>query len=327
MNTVIEARGLTKVFESKNGNVTAVRDLDLIVCEGEILGFLGPNGAGKTTTVRMLAGMIAPTSGEALVRTSEGMTRAGEDGGKVHGEIGFLTEMPGFYERLTAYENLMFFANFYPGIQPGIQIEKYLKMMGLWERKDHKVGTFSKGMKQKLSLARAILHEPRVLFLDEPTSGLDPEARMEVRDLIRGLRDEKRTVFLCTHNLEEAEMLCDRIGVFKTELVAMDTPANLRRGLFSRQMVLTLEKADDRVFDSLKKSPLVKTLAREDGQTLAVELADFDKGRADFLKTAVDAGARVLSYAEREHSLEEIYMTLLNEEEKNPAAGRKNAKQ
>ncbi len=157
----IETFGLCRTF----GNVVAVQDLTLKVEEGEVLGFLGTNGAGKTTTIRMLAGMLAPTRGYAIL---DGY-RTERDVERVHEVIGLLTESPGFYNRLSAKRNLEFFVGFYPGVDGSGQVEKYLRLMGLWQRRNDKVGTFSKGMKQRLALARALLHEPKVLFLDEPT--------------------------------------------------------------------------------------------------------------------------------------------------------------
>jgi len=168
---LIEAHELTKRF----GERTAVEALTLEVEEGEVLGLLGPNGAGKTTTIRILAGIIAPSSGCAVVAGR----RTDHEVEELHELIGFLPEAPGFYERLSARRNLEYFAGFYSNIDISAQVEKYLKLMGLWERRHDKVGTFSKGMEQRPALARALLHEPKMLFLDEPTAGLDPEAARE----------------------------------------------------------------------------------------------------------------------------------------------------
>ena len=217
---IIETVDLSRNF----GKSAAVEDLTLAIEAGEVLGFLGPNGAGKTTTIRMLAGIIAPTKGYAVVAGH----RTDRDVEQLHEVIGMLTQTPGLYDRLSARRNLEYFASFYPSVEPQSRVERYLKLMGLWERRDSKVGTFSKGMKQRLALARALVHEPKVLFLDEPTAGLDPEAAGEVRQLIRALREEGRTIFLSTHNLSEAEILCNRIAVLHTRLLALDTPEQLR---------------------------------------------------------------------------------------------------
>jgi len=306
MAIVIETSGLTKSF----GPLVAVEDLSLQVEQGQVLGFLGPNGAGKTTTVRMLSGMIAPTGGQATVA---GM-RCDQDVERLHEVIGLLTETPGFYERLSARRNLQFFARFYPGVDADAQADRYLQAMGLWERRDDPVGEFSRGMKQRLALARALLHEPQVLFLDEPTAGLDPEAAREVRQLIVRLKEEGRTIFLCTHNLEEAESLCHRIAVFRTRLIALDTPANLRSRLFQRQVVVELEALDPRIVEAVRALDFVRRV-EQDGATLAVELTDFDRNRPALVECIVGAGGRVQSVFEKKHSLEEVYLTLLREEQ------------
>ncbi len=290
------------------GKLEAVRSLDLEAFPGEVLGFLGPNGAGKTTTIRMLAGIIAPTSGYAIVagRRTDG------DPSSLHKGVGLLTETPGFYNRLSAYRNLLFYAEFYPAIRPEAQVEKYLRLMGLWERKDDLAGTFSKGMKQRLALARALLHEPPVLLLDEPTAGLDPEAAGEVRSLITKLTGEGRAIFLSTHNLSEAEELCRRIAIFRTHLVALDTPENLRRQVFSPQTVVRLESVGQPLLETLRKMPILQTVEAE-GNLLKIRLSA--EGRLpDVIQAVVQAGGRILEVSEDQHSLEEVYLNLVKEE-------------
>ncbi|MBI4302984.1 MAG: ABC transporter ATP-binding protein [Chloroflexi bacterium] len=302
---IIEAYGLTRKF----GEIVAVKDLSLEVAEGEVLALLGPNGAGKTTTIRMLSAIIAPTSGYAVVagRRTDGKVE------ELHEAIGLLTESPGFYNRLSARRNLEFYAGFYPNIDVKAQVEKYLKLMGLWERREDKVGTFSKGMKQRLALARALLHEPKVLFLDEPTSGLDPEVAREVRDLIRQLGTEGRTILLSTHNLTEAELLCHRIAIMRTQLVALDTAENLRHRLFHRQVAVQLESLPGTVLGILPKLPFVKQFSR-DGSKILVELDDPEKNRPELVKRIVEAGGQILSVSEESHSLEDIYLSLVRED-------------
>jgi ABC-2 type transport system ATP-binding protein len=277
--------------------------------KGEVLGFLGPNGAGKTTTIRMLAGIIAPTSGYALVaglRTEKSVE-------KLHEMIGLLTESPGFYNRLSAYRNLEYFAGFYTGIDAPVQVVKYLKLMGLWERAADPVGAYSKGMKQRLALARALLPEPQVLFLDEPTAGLDPEAAEEVCGLIKQLSGEGRTIFLSTHNLTEAEQLCRRIAIFRTRLLALDTPQNLRQQMFQRRIVIRLEKVTAEIIESIKKLAFVKSVSQGDNR-LNIELADTEKELPELVQRVVQSGGRVLEVTEERHSLEEIYLNLVREE-------------
>jgi ABC-2 type transport system ATP-binding protein len=302
---IIETFELSRHF----GKTAAVEDLTLEVEAGEVLGFLGPNGAGKTTTIRMLAGMIAPTKGYAVVaghRTERNVEQ-------LHEVIGMLTQTPGLYDRLSARRNLEYFASFYPSIESQSQVEKYLKLIGLWERRNDKVGTFSKGMKQRLALARALVHEPKVLFLDEPTAGLDPEAAGEVRQLIRTLREEGRTIFLSTHNLNEAEMICNRIAVLHSRLLALDTPAQLRRRFFRRQIVVQLEASDAEVTEAVRKLHFVQGV-REEGRQLILELTDSEGNRPELVKAIVEAGGRVIGVSEKQYPLEEVYLRLVREE-------------
>jgi ABC-2 type transport system ATP-binding protein len=304
MPPIIETRGLTKRY----GDLVALDSLDLTVAEGEVMGFLGPNGAGKTTTVRLLTGMIAPTAGSARVAGLDPVA----DVERLHETVGLLTESPGFYKKLTARYNLLFFARFYPGINADAQVEKYLKLFDLWDRRDDRVGGFSKGMKQRLSLARALLHEPRVLFLDEPTAALDPEAAHEVRELVKDLKGEGRTIFLCTHNLSEAGQLCDRIALLHTRLVTADTPEGLQARLFERRVALELESAPEDLVLRLRGLEFVKSVSVE-GSMLRVELNNFDSQRPDLAAAVVEAGGRILSFHEEEHSLEEVYLKLIEE--------------
>ncbi|TET11153.1 ABC transporter ATP-binding protein [Candidatus Aerophobetes bacterium] len=304
MDLIIETFGLTRKF----ANLTAVEDLSIQVSKGEILGFLGPNGAGKTTTIRILSGIIAPTKGHAVVAG----IRTDKVAESLHEVIGLLTESPGFYQRLNATENLLYFAGFYD-IDVDTQVDKYLKLMGLWQRRGDKLGTFSKGMKQRLALARALLHNPKVLFLDEPTAGLDPESAQEVRKLIRRLKEEGRTIFLSTHNLEEAESLCDRIGLFRTRLIALDSPKNLRNRLFQRQVVVELSSIDKELVEAVRNLNFVQQVEIEKTQ-LIIELKDFDKNRPELVRRIVQKEGSIQSVSEKKHSLEEIYLTLIKEE-------------
>jgi ABC-2 type transport system ATP-binding protein len=302
---VIETFGLSRYF----GKTAAVEDVTLAVEAGEVLGFLGPNGAGKTTTIRMLAGIIAPTRGYAIVAGH----RTDGDVEQLHEAVGILTQTPGLYDRLSAKRNLEYFAGFYRSIERQPHIDKYLKLMGLWERHDDKVGKFSKGMKQRLALARALVHEPKVLFLDEPTAGLDPEAAGEVRQLIRTLREEGRSIFLSTHNLSEAEMLCNRVGVMHTRLLALDTPEQLRRRFFRRQIIVQMEVSDARVREDVAKLPFVQEV-HEEGNQLVLELVDSERNRPELVKAIVEAGGRVIGVSEKQYPLEDVYLKLIREE-------------
>ena len=301
---MIETIGLTKRF---NGTI-AVEDLDLTVKQGEIFAFLGPNGAGKTTTTRMLACLIAPTSGQARVAGLE----VGRENDAIRARIGILTESPGLYEKLSAAQNLDFFARLYglSNAQRADALKKYLDMLGLWARRDEQVSGFSKGMKQKLAIARALLHDPQVIFLDEPTSALDPEAAKIVRDFIAELKSEGHTIFLCTHNLDEADRLADHIGVMKQRLIQVDTPANLRRKLYGRRIVVRMRSVSDGQIGALKTLVFVKGVEREDNR-LAITLDDPDAMIPAVVRALVNAGAGIQSVGEEKHSLEEVYLNLV----------------
>jgi ABC-2 type transport system ATP-binding protein len=301
---VIETRGLTKRFGPK----LAVDGIDLRVGNGEVFGFLGPNGAGKTTTVRMLACLIAPSAGEARL----GQWQVGRDDMDIRRQIGILTESPGLYERFSARFNLDYYARLHsvPAQQRASQVEKYLRMLDLWERRDEPVGTFSKGMKQKMAIARSIVHEPRVLFLDEPTSGLDPEAARTVRDFIAGLRAEGRTIFLCTHNLDEADRLCDRIAIIKQRIVAIGAPAELRERLHGSKTVLHLAAPGDEILAAIRQLPFAAAAEAEDNR-IFVPVSDPATQNPAIVRAAVLAGAEVRYVTELRASLEDVYLRLV----------------
>jgi ABC-2 type transport system ATP-binding protein len=297
---------LTKTFGEPPRAITAVDRLSLEVAEGEVFGFLGPNGAGKTTTVRMLTCLIAPSSGTATI----GGLAVGRDSQAIRAKVGLLTETPGMYDRLSAEKNLSLFARLYGVADVPGQVEKYLRLLGLWERRRDEAGSFSKGMRQKLAIARALLHEPALLFLDEPTSGLDPEAAKLVRDFIAELRTAGRTIVLCTHNLDEADRLCDRIGIFKTRLITVDTPANLRRRLYGRRVVVHLRQASPALAAVAQALPFVKNVETVDNK-LVVGLDDPEGDNPALIRNLVQAGAEVQFVGELRHSLEDVYLRLL----------------
>ncbi|MFN8496650.1 MAG: ABC transporter ATP-binding protein [Anaerolineae bacterium] len=303
---VIETRGLTRTF----GATTAVRDLNLAVERGEVFVLLGPNGSGKTTTVRMLAALIAPTAGEAMV---VGQPLDGDDEAlaRLRGRVGFLTESPGLYDRLSAESNLMFFARLYRVPQPERAVEKYLKLLGLWEQRRQLTGGFSKGMRQKVAIARAFLHEPDLVFLDEPTSGLDPSASRTVRDFIEELKAEGRTIFLTTHNLDEAERLADRVGVLKQTLIAVDTPAALRQRLFGARTLVTVANPAARWVAVAQGAPHVRRAELRDA-VLHVDVDSPAEANPGLVAALVAAGAQVQFVAEDRASLEQVYLELVD---------------
>ncbi|PFG16462.1 ABC-2 type transport system ATP-binding protein [Propionicimonas paludicola] len=314
---MIAAEGLTKVFGGREQEFLAVDALDLEVDEGEVFGFLGPNGAGKTTTVRMLATLVGASSGRAWVNGIQ--IGAGRDA-EIRARIGILTESPGLYERLSAEHNLRIFAELYGCADPAGQVEKYLRLLGLWERRDDPAGTFSKGMKQKLAIARALVHEPAVVFLDEPTSGLDPEASKNVCDFVETLRGQGRTIFLCTHNLDEAERLCDRVGVFQQRLIAVDSPDALRRQLFGRQTVVQLAP-DSPVLDPQRLAELLPGIEpatvvagdEQNGVQLIFTVRQPHAENPEIVRALVGCGARIEAVTEVHHSLEDVYLSLIRD--------------
>jgi ABC-2 type transport system ATP-binding protein len=301
---MIHIENLTKRFNE----TLAVDSLTLDVAEGEVFGFLGPNGAGKTTTVRMLTSLISQTSGTATV----GGFELGKENTNIRRTVGVLTETPGMYENLSAEYNLRIFAELYEVKDVAGQIEKYLKMLGLWERRFDAAGTFSKGMKQKLAIARALLHEPRILFLDEPTTGLDPEGAHLVREFIAELKKEGRTIFLCTHNLEEADHLCDRVGVFKTRLLVVDTPTKLRASVFGRKVIFHLRAADEVIADDIRKLPFIREVKVVENK-LVVKLDEPEFRNPEVVRSLVKAGADIQFVGELRHSLEDVYLQLVKD--------------
>jgi ABC-2 type transport system ATP-binding protein len=306
---MIRTEGLSKIFKGDKNNteIQAVERLDLEVQQGEVFGFLGPNGAGKTTTVRMLCALIAPTTGRAWVNNYE----VGRQNQEIRASVGILTEQPGMYDRLSAEKNLTIYAKLYGVVDVPGQVEKYLHMLGLWERRKDPAGSFSKGMKQKLAIARAMLHEPATLFLDEPTAGLDPEASKLVRDFIDELKTEGRTIFLCTHNLDEADRLCNRIGVFKQRLIQVDTPGRMKTAVFGRQVEFRIKPTDLQLAEAIKRFTFIRSTQVEDAR-LILGLDNPEESNPQIVKALVDAGAEVQFVSEVRHSLEDVYLSLIN---------------
>ena len=288
----IEARGLTKSF----GGRPACRDVSFSVERGEVFGLLGPNGAGKTTTLRMLAGLYAPDAGSATVAGFEiGPNQPG--GPELRARVGLLTEQPGFYDRLTARENLDYFAKLQRA-QPG-RVQPLLDRFALASHADRPFAELSRGMKQKLAIARALVHEPEVIFLDEPTVGLDPEATREVRSVIAELAAEHATIVLCTHHLDEVERLCSRAAFIAGRMLAVHE--------VKRQEVLRIDLAAPFRPDGV--ASLCRSL-RVEGSALFIEpLAEVP----DIVAALVSAGARVLSVMPHRDPLEEAWLELLAE--------------
>ena len=304
---MIRAEKLTKRF----GDHAALTDLDLDVAEGEVFGLLGPNGAGKTTALRLLTGLVAPTSGRAQIAGVDVATHAEE----VRARIGLLTETPGLYPRLDAVENLAFFADVYDVQGAQAKIEALLRRLDLWDRRKEAAGALSKGMRQKLALARALLHDPKVVFLDEPTSALDPASAKIVRALIGDLKREGRTIVLCTHNLDEADRLADRIGVLrKGRLVHVGTPAELRHRLYGRATVVTLA-ADASEHAQAARGLAFVTEVLVVGAVLRIANDDPDANNPAIVRALVTSGASVVEVKGETKALEDVYLDLLGETE------------
>ena len=291
--------------------VPAVENLSFEIPQGRLFALLGPNGAGKTTTVRLLLGLIAPDSGSARIAGHE----LGHNSNRTLRSVcGLLTETPGFYDRISAWENLIFFSQLYriPQTARDQRLEHYLRLMNLWERRNDLVGTFSKGMKQKLAITRAIFHEPKVIFMDEPTAGLDPEASLMVREMIAQLKGEGRTIVVCTHNLDEAQRLADIVGIINRRLLVCDSLANLRTGagLTTEVEIETAEPITDhhRLAVSL---PFVKSVQGNNGSyTFEVENPRINV--PNLVRALVDDAVKVYVVRPKIRELEAIYLQCLS---------------
>ncbi len=298
---------LTKRF----GERTAFLGVSFEVAHGEVFGFLGPNGAGKTTTVRTLGTLIAPTSGSATVA---GIPLKPENGVEIRQHIAIMPEAPGLYLRLTVTENLEYFAGLYGIHRAGKRIKDALEAVNLGDRAGDLCGGLSKGLRQRVGLARTLLSDPKIMFLDEPTSGLDPVAAREAHDLVNGLRERGVTIFLTTHRLEEAEKLCDRVAILNTTLRSIGRPAELREQLFKKRLVVTtLAPLNDpgQLFSSVLA---VEGWQSEVPGTYELSVTDPRAAAPEVTRSLVGAGADVLSIGEVQHSLEDVYLELIDED-------------
>jgi ABC-2 type transport system ATP-binding protein len=308
MNDAIETNHLSRHF----GAVKAVENMDLVVPKGIVFGFLGPNGAGKTTTIRLLLGLLEPTQGSARVLGLDTQTQAEY----IRVKCGALLEHTGLYERLTAEENLEYYTRIWhlPRTQSRDRIKELLTHLGLYDRRKEPVSRWSRGMKQKLAVARALLHKPELLFLDEPTAGLDPVAAAALRDDLASLAHrEGVTVFLTTHNLAEAEKLCQQVGVIRQgRLLATGSVAEMRATSSKPRLELIGRGLDDKVISLLQARPEVSAVHSAPDR-LMVELYQ-PVDTAPLVSLVVGTGAQVEEVHKGQSSLEDVFITLMQEE-------------
>ena len=305
---MIEVENLTKKFD----DLTAVDNISFKIKEGEVFGFVGPNGAGKTTTVRMLSCLISSTSGTASVAGFNINEKA--DATNIRKIIGLIPDNVGLYNELSAYKNLDFYGKLY-GLSNNEReenIKYFLKMLGIWDKKDFLVGKFSKGMKQKLAISRALIHDPEILFLDEPTANLDPSSSKTVRDFLIELKKEDKTIFLNTHNLEEVQQICDKIGIMNTKLLRVSTQKDLKEAVWGKKTIVQLEKVDNNILESLNQSQFENITVS--GNKLSFNVTNPEKENSSLVEAIVNAGGRIQYVEKFDPSLEDTYLEFLREE-------------
>jgi ABC-2 type transport system ATP-binding protein len=302
---VLTATHLSRHF----GDRIALEDVSFTLEPGEIFALLGPNGAGKTTTLRMLAGLIAPSAGSVTV---DGEPMGPQSAPRLRARIGFLPEAPGLWDRLTVRQNLLVYARLYGLASAETAVDAALERFEIRDRGNDRAAQLSKGLKQRVALARSLLHDPRIAMLDEPTSGLDPESARDVRDLILGLRKQGRTVLLCTHNLDEVERVADRVAVLSRRLVAIGTPSSLRARLYSPRVRIVLTQPAAPFAATLQQAGIADVTADE--ATLSVSITGTTLTTPDLVRRLVNAGASIESVIPEEPPLEDVYLKLLHAE-------------
>ena len=302
----------TESLTCEFGALRAVNQLTLEVPTGIVFGFLGPNGAGKTTTIRLLLGLLEPQAGRAEVLGCDTRTQADT----IRRSTGALLEHAGLYERLSAEDNLDFFGRLWhwSAAERRARINDLLASVGLWERRRELVGTWSRGMKQKLAVARALFHRPALVFLDEPTAGLDPQSAVALREDLSALTArEGVTVFLTTHNMAEAEKLCQQVGVIRQgKLIAAGHPDVLRARQSSPQLQITARGVNENVLTLLKSRADVKYAEIKNGHLLIDLAGEVDS--APLVNALVNAGVEVEEVRKNKASLEAVFLTLMEEE-------------
>jgi ABC-2 type transport system ATP-binding protein len=301
---VIAAINLTRRF----GPRIAVDDATFEISRGEIFALLGPNGAGKTTTLRMLAGLIEPSAGE--VHLDGKRVEPGNSAG-LRARVGFLTEAPGLWDRLTVRENLRTYARLHGLSKPETAVDRSLEVFGIADRGNEPAAVLSKGLKQRVALARTLLHNPDIVLLDEPTSGLDPESARDVREMIVTLREQNRAVLLSTHNLDEVERISSRVAVLRQRLLAVDTPAALRMKLFGNRVRIVINGHAGELLPALRAGGHRDVVAEDNALSIAV--TDAGRDIPHVVRVLVEHGASIIAVTPEEHSLEDVYLQLVKE--------------
>ena len=301
--STLTASHLTRRFDTR----LAVDDVSFELVPGEILALLGPNGAGKTTTLRMLGGLIHPTAGSVLL---DHETVTPVTASRLRASIGFLTEMPGLWERLTVRQNLTVYARVHGLASPARAVDRMLDLFAISDRARDFAGELSKGLKQRVALARTLLHDPPIVLLDEPTAGLDPQSAYDVRELVLRLRDERRAVLLSTHNLDEVDRVADRVAVLRTRLVALDTPMALRTRLFGRRVRVELAHDAASHVAKLRANGIDDVIVQ--GTVISIGLNEHITIPA-LVRRLVENGADINAVTPEERSLEDVYLRLLEE--------------
>ena len=299
------AANLTRRF----GTRVAVDDVSFALAPGEIFALLGPNGSGKTTTLRMLAGLIQPTSGSVDV---DGEAMSAASAPRLRGRIGFLTESPGLWDRLTVRQNLLVYARLQGITDAERAVDRSLELFGIRDRANDRTAQLSKGLRQRTALARTLLHDPSIVLLDEPTSGLDPESARTVRSLVLRLRDDGRAVLLSTHNLDEVERVADRVAVLRSRLIALDSPAALRARLFGARVRVTVTADVERLAGVARAAGLSVAV---EGNVMSIAIDGATPPVPGLVRRLVEAGAEIEEVVADTPSLEEVYLRLLHQQE------------
>jgi ABC-2 type transport system ATP-binding protein len=320
MTNAIEVQELTKYYGRPGKGVLAVDHISFVVRQGEVFGFLGPNGAGKTTTQRMLTTLLEPTEGSIVIHGHD----LAHDAYPVKRRTGLVPEESNVYAELTAWDNLMFTARLYrvPRVERAARARELLETFGLWEKQDVKVEEFSKGMRRRLSIAMAIIHRPILLFMDEPTPGLDAQSARAIRDLIRRLNAEGTTIFLTTHQIEEANQLCDRVAIIHHgQIAAIDTPERLKQA-FRRVQSVEVALEPDGLDTPRVSETLGVSLATLPGVTTSVKMGDkwrlYTEDPSALLPRVMDYarshGLRVVSLSTLGPSLEDVFLEITGQQ-------------